>query len=95
MIKNSHFMALVITAHVGFIVAHIYRHTQFITQSFRHQKNERTQQHLEHKKQTLGAQLYAMKDPNYIKRYAQEHLHMQPIALAQVKKMTPHDAPDR
>jgi len=85
--KCSPFMATVIATHVFFILAHINRHSQFVGQSFRRQKNERLLESLVHRKQELASQLYALKDRDAIKEYAQRVLKMQPVALAQVKKL--------
>ena len=87
--QSSRFMCLVVATHVAFIVAHIHRHTRFIGESFRRQRNERTRQQLVHKRQELAAQLCAIQDHGYIKRYAEEKLHMKPISLSQVKKLEP------
>ena len=89
--KCTPFMATVIATHVIFILAHIYRHSQFVGQSFRRQKNERQLEALVHRKQELASQLCMLKDRNAVKEYAQHALKMQPIALTQVKKLAGND----
>jgi len=81
------FMSLVIATHVLFILAHIYRHSQFVQESFKKQRSERLIESMRHKKQELASMLYGMKDRSAIKEYAEQVLHMKPIVLAQVKKL--------
>jgi len=81
------FMSLVIATHVLFIVAHVYRHSQFVQESFKKQKNERLLQSMTHKKQELASILYGLKDRSAIKEYAEQVLHMKPLSLAQAKKL--------
>jgi len=81
------FMSLLITTHVLFVLAHIYRHSQFVQETFRHQKNERLLEALTHKRQELASLLYSIKDRSAIREYAQQALHMKPLSLAQVKKL--------
>jgi len=85
--NNNRFILCVIGAHILFVVAHIHRHTQFIKQSFRYQKNEQLRQQLVHKKQELTAQLYALQNQHNVKEYAEKRLGMKPVALAQVKRL--------
>jgi len=88
--KCTPFMSLLIATHVLFILAHIYRHSQFVQESFQHQKNERLLETFTHKKQELASILYSQKDRSAIQEYAEQVLHMKPISLAQVKKLERH-----
>jgi len=85
--KCTPFMSLVIATHVLFILAHIYRHSQFVQESFTRQRSERLIESMRHKRQELASILYGLKDRSAIKEYAEQVLRMKPIALAQVKKL--------
>jgi cell division protein FtsB len=66
----------------------IHKHTLFIKNSYNHQQSEKKLATLTEKKQTLTQELYALKDRENIKKYAQEKLHMRAYALNQVKKLS-------
>ena len=56
--------------------------------NYTHQQCEKKVAVLTEKKQMLMQELHALKDRDYIKKYAQEKLNMRPYALNQVKKLS-------
>jgi len=85
--KKNSFITLFITAHILLIFLQIHKHTLFIKNSYNHQQCEKKLATLQEKKQTLTQELYALKDRENIKKYAQDKLKMRPYALNQVKKL--------
>ena len=85
--KKNSFITLFITAHILLIFLQIHKHTLFIKNSYNHQQCEKKVVALQEKKQTLTQELYALKDRENIKKYAQDKLKMRPYALNQVKRL--------
>jgi cell division protein FtsL len=85
--KKHSFITLFITAHILIIFLQIHKHTLFIKNSYNHQQCEKKIALLTEKRQTLTQELYALKDRDNIKKYAQDKLKMRPYALNQVKKL--------
>ncbi len=85
--KKHSFITLFITAHILIIFLQIHKHTLFIKNSYNHQQCEKKIASLTEKRQTLTQELYALKDRDNIKKYAQDKLKMRPYALNQVKKL--------
>jgi len=85
--KKNYFITTFITAHIILIILQIHKHTLFIKNSYNQQQCEKKLIALTEKKQTLTQELYALKDRENIKKYAQAKLNMQPYALNQVKKL--------
>lgn len=85
--KKKSFITLFITAHIVFIFLQVHKHTLFIKNSYNHQQCEKTIATLTEKKQKLTQELYALKDRDNIKKYAQNKLKMRPYALNQLKKL--------
>ena len=86
--KKKSFLTIFISAHIILIFLQIHKHTLFIKNSYNHQQCEKKLATLTEKKQTLTQELYALKDRENIKKYAQEKLNMRPYALNQVKKLS-------
>jgi hypothetical protein len=74
---------------VLFIIAQIYKHTQFVQYTYNKQKQEVLLNEYEQTAATLTQQLYACKDRTSIKKFAQDKLGMKPITLAQIKRLSP------
>ncbi len=85
--KKNYFITTFITAHIILIVLQIHKHTLFIKNSYSQQQYEKKLVALTEKKQALTQELYALKDRENIKKYAQTKLNMHPYALNQVKKL--------
>ena len=85
--KKNSFLTLFIFCHVILIFLQIYKHTLFIKNSYNHQKYEKKLVALTEKKQNLTQKLYALKDREEIKKYAQNNLNMRPYTINQVKKL--------
>lgn len=86
--KKNSFLTFVISAHIVIIFSQIYKHTLFVENSYNQQQCDKTLTLLTEKKQILTQELHALKDREYIKKYAQEKLNMRPYALNQVKKLS-------
>jgi cell division protein FtsB len=82
--KKKSFLTIFISAHIILIVLQIHKHTLDIKNSYNRQQCEKKLAALTEKKQTLTQELYALKDRENIKKYAQEKLNMRPYALNQV-----------
>ncbi len=85
--KKISFLTIFITAHILLIFLQIHKYTLFIKNSYNLQQCEKTIAAFTSKRQTLTQELYAMKDRENIKKYAQNKLGMRPYALNQVKKL--------
>jgi cell division protein FtsL len=85
--KKISFLTFFITAHIVLIFLQVHKYTLFIKNSYNQQQCEKTIATFTNKKQTLTQELYALKDRENIKRYAQNKLGMRPYALNQVKKL--------
>lgn len=85
--KKNSFITFFITVHIMFIFLQVYKHTLFIKNSYHHQQCEKTLTALAERKQSLTQELYALKDRDNIKQYAQNKLKMRPYNLNQVKKL--------
>lgn len=85
--KKNSFITIVITTHIILIFLQVHKHTLFIKNSYHQQQCEKRIAALTEKKQTLTQELYALKDRDSIKKYAQDKLKMRPYALNQVKKL--------
>jgi hypothetical protein len=85
--KKFSFITFFITAHIVLIFLQVHKHTLFIKNSYNQQLCEKKIAVLTEKKQTLTQELYALKDRENIKKYAQNKLKMRPYALNQVKKL--------
>jgi cell division protein FtsL len=85
--KKKSFITIFITAHIVLIFLQVHKHTMFIQTSYNHQQCEKKMVTLTEKKQTLTQELYALKDRENIKKYAQNKLNMRPYTLNQVKKL--------
>jgi len=86
--KRGLFLATFILTHIGFIFLQIHKHTQFIKQSYRKQKNEHLRDKLQHEQEERMYMLYALQDKPEIKKYAHNKLQMTYIHLDQIKKIT-------
>lgn len=85
--KKNYFITFFISAHIVLIFLQVHKHTLFIKNSYNQQQCEKKIAALTEKKQTLTQELYALKDRENIKKYAQNNLKMRPYALNQVKKL--------
>ena len=85
--KKNSFITIVITTHIALIFLQVHKHTLFIKNSYNQQQCDKKIALLTEKKQTLTQELYALKDRENIKKYAQNKLKMRPYALNQVKKL--------
>jgi hypothetical protein len=76
------------TSNLLFIVAQIYKHTQFVHYTYQKQQAEHALAMHEETIKALTQQLYALKDRIAIKEFAQTQLSMKPIALHQIKRLS-------
>lgn len=89
--KNTGILLSIIAIHISFIILQIYKHTQYITHTYRIQKSEQKKNTLMKKKQALMQQLYTLKDRDRIKKFACTMLGMQSVRIHQVKKLIQND----
>jgi len=85
--KKNSFITFFITVHIFLIFLQVHKHTLFIKNSYNQQQCEKQIAALKEKKQSLTQELYALKDRDNIKQYAQNKLKMRPYTLNQVKKL--------
>lgn len=88
--KKTTFAAIFFSTHVLFIVLIIHKQNRFISLSYEKQKKERKLEELHEKKTLLTQQYHALANPSLVKEFAKNQLHMDSIALSQVKKIN-HD----
>lgn len=86
--KKKSFLTLFISIHIILIFLHIHKHTLLIKNNYTHQQCEKKIATLSKKKELLTQTLYALKNRETIKQYAQEKLSMIPYSLNQVKKIS-------
>lgn len=86
--KKNSFITFFISAHIIFIFLQVHKHTLFIKNSYDHQQCDKKIAALTEKRQTLTQELYALKDRDNIKKYAQNKLNMRPYTLNQVKNLS-------
>lgn len=84
--KKYSFFTVFLFAQLVFVFLQIHKHMQFIKQSFRKQKNERTLVEYTHKKQDLMNQLYAEQSRSDIGQFAKDN-GLQAAKLSQVKRV--------
>jgi cell division protein FtsL len=87
MLHKKPFVTLIIITHIAFVFMLIYRQTWFTTLSYKQQAAERQRNELVEKKEALTQQLYRLKNPQHVKKYATHTLGMKKISLKQVKKL--------
>ena len=86
--NQSRFLTIFITANVLFILLHIHKHTQIVRHAYRKQELEHQIDLTANKKEQLLQQLCALKNRESIYQYAQHELHMRPLQLNQIKKIS-------
>jgi len=77
-----------IGAHILFVAAQIHKQSKLVKLSYEKQRYETEKEKLIKKKQELTNSLYALKNPAKVKEFATETLHMEPLNLNQVKRIT-------
>lgn len=87
--KKPHFAIIFLGAHVAFILLIIHKQNLFINLSYEKQKKEQLRTTLKEQKQQLLQQHYALSNHKDIKGFAHTQLTMEPITMAQVKKLKP------
>jgi hypothetical protein len=70
------------------IAAYIHSNSVYVRMSFEKQRLEKQRIVLQERKQSLTHAVAALHNPNDVKQFAQEQLHMQPIALSNIKTLT-------
>lgn len=74
--------------HLLIIFLQLYKRAEFTKQSFVKQHQEREYAALLEQKDALMHELQLLHDKNLIKRFAQTKLHMQPIKLTQITRIS-------
>lgn len=86
--KKIVFITLFIVTHIGFLLLQIQKQMDSVKESFRKQKNERILTSLEQEKQALLNKLQVLQNKQEIKEYAQNSLHLHPIKLTQIQRLS-------
>lgn len=86
--KKSPFFGLVITIQVLFVLLYIHKASQCMDESYRKQKLEARAKELIHTKQLLAHKIEREKSQAEITQFAKNKLHMTPITLKQVQKVS-------
>ncbi len=72
---------------IVFIAAQVYKHARINNLNYTHSTLIAETHTLDHAVESLRQQLCVHKDVGHIKKYAQETLHMKPLALNRVKRL--------
>ena len=88
MFKRRLFFSTFVTVHLVFVFLQIHKHTQFIHESYRKQKNEKLYAKLLTEKDTLIHKIHTLQNKELIKQYAQTQLRMTALNLKQIKKVS-------
>lgn len=88
--KKKSFIVLFLAVHVIFIVLQIDKQSKMVKLSYTKQKEEQVRKALSNKKQALINRLYALRNKQKIKTYAQTHLKMKPLKIKQVQRIPDH-----
>ena len=82
------FVIVFIACNICIVLLQIKHHTNVVRQLYRKQRNEKIKEELTQKKAAALRNLYTLKNPSSIKQFATEQLHMQKVALNQIKTVT-------
>lgn len=86
--KRSVFISLFVGIQFVLVTLQVYKHSKHTQMLYDKQKHEAYKINLLAKKQQLTQELYACKDRTIIKQYAINNLHMEPVRLSQIKKIS-------
>lgn len=87
-LRKNTLITLIIATHIVYSVLHIHKQTLFIKESYRKQKNEKIKNELDHELRQLTQQLHRLRDYAHIELFARNSLHMRPIQLHHIKKLS-------
>ncbi len=93
MIKSHHklFWILLFAAiQILIVILHISKQSLWVKISYTTQKYEHQLANIAQQKKIVLHQLYELKNPKEIKKYAQEHLGMQSIKMGTLKRISSH-----
>ena len=88
MFKRKLFFSTFVAVHLLFVFLQIHKHTQFIHESYRKQKNEKLYAALLKEKDTLIHKMHTLQNKEHIKQYAQTQLRMTALNLREIKKVS-------
>jgi hypothetical protein len=71
-----------------FIGAQLYKHTRIVHLEYKTTQAIQSMRMLDHTIEELQQQICAHKNPHSIQKYAQDTLHMQPISLARIQRIS-------
>ncbi len=86
--KRSTFISLFIGTQLFLVTLQVYKHSKHAQLLYDKQKHELHKANLLAKRQQLTQELYACKDRTAIKEFATKELHMEPVRLSQIKKLS-------
>lgn len=79
--------SLFFSVQILLIIAHIYKQTLFIKESYVQQKLEITKKELDQEKQRLTQELYLLQNYDTLATYARDTLKMEPLNIHHIKKL--------
>jgi hypothetical protein len=88
MFKRKLFFTTFVAVHLLFVFLQIHKHTQFIHESYRKQRNDRLYTTLLKEKDSLIHKIHTLHNKEYIRQYAQTQLRMTALNLRQIKKVS-------
>ncbi|MGE0009915.1 MAG: hypothetical protein AB7F19_05180 [Candidatus Babeliales bacterium] len=83
--KKIYFLSFFVGMQILLIILQIHKQSSFIKLSFEKQRLEKEQRELIAEHNTLNERLNKLQDPEAIKKYALQTLHMKHIALNQIR----------
>jgi cell division protein FtsL len=86
--KRSTFITIFIGGHIIFAGLQIYKQNEFTRLSYRYQKKDHHKAELAKQKSQLIQEQFAQTNHTDIKEFARVHLHMEPVTIGQVKKLS-------
>lgn len=86
--KTRLFLALFVCIQIFFIFFHLHKQSSLIELAYQKQKNETVLAELIEQRKQLTHELQTLKNPSLVKKFAQEELHMEPIKMSALKKVS-------
>jgi|GEM_PF-1226976 len=86
-LQKPFFISLFFSVQILLIIAHIYKQTLFIKESYLQQKLEKTKKELDQENQKLTQELYSLQNYDTIATYARTVLKMEPLNIHHIKKL--------
>ena len=89
--NRSFFIAIFVSAHIAFVLLTIHKQNAFIQLSYEKQRKEKAILALREQKKQLTQERYALHSHEQVKKVAQQQLHLEPIKISQIRKVSLND----